>query len=143
MLSRNAVKCLLHPTVPWDCGIFHGMSTCPYHSCMCVPLPSHDPMGHSIGCPPVPLTGACVSHGIMGWDEQWDTRICKRDWWTSRGKSHNPMGPWDGMDILLHFWTPMELLREWLIVQLQWARFWLNNFLSVRFTSLADSPTIL
>ncbi len=135
MLSRNAIKYPLHPTVPWDCGIFPGMSTCPSHSCMCVPLPSHNPMGHSTGCQPVRLTGACVSHRIMGWDGQWYTRICERDRWTSQGMSHNPTGPVDGMDILLHFWTLMDILREWLIVQLQWARIWLSNFLSVLYAS--------
>ncbi len=26
---------------------------------------------------------------------------------SARGLYHNPMGSWDGMDILRHFWTPM------------------------------------
>ncbi len=105
--------CLSHPTVPWDCGTFHGMSTCPSHRCMCVPLsiPSHDPMGpwdipwgvhlslsqmrvyppvhpipgshgtmgHSMGCPPVPLTEArvsyCPSHPMGPWDIPWDVHL--------------------------------------------------------------------
>ncbi len=44
--------------------------------------------------------------GIMGWAVGY-TCMSERDRWTSQGMSHNPMGPWDGMDILRHFWTPM------------------------------------
>ncbi len=94
MLSRNAIKCPLHPTVPCDCEIFPGMSTCPSHSCMCVPLPSHNPMGHSPGCPPVPLTHACVSHfhPTIPWDIPRDVHL-------SLLQVHVcPMGSWDGMD---------------------------------------------
>ena len=45
-------------------------------------------------------------HGIIVWAVRY---ICmsERDRWTSHGMSHNPMGLWDGMDILRHFWTPM------------------------------------
>ncbi len=56
---------IVHPnTIPWDHRIFHGMSTCPSQRCVYVTLsiPSHDPIGHSTGCPPVFLIGECVSH---------------------------------------------------------------------------------
>ncbi len=34
------------------------------------------------------------------WDRGMDSNSCvsERDRWTFRGMSHDPMGPWDGMD---------------------------------------------
>ncbi len=90
-LSRNAVNCPSHPTVPWDHGITWD---CPSHStvlprdvhlslyrCMCPtvhPIPrSHGIVGHSTGCPPVPLTDTwisyCPSHPTVPW-------VCEIDW---------------------------------------------------------------
>ncbi len=48
-----------------------------------------------------------MPHEIVGWDGQRDTL----ERWTSHGMSHDPMGLWDGMDILQHFWTPMQQLE--------------------------------
>ncbi len=49
------------------------------------------------------------------WNVPWDrgmevghTCMSDRDRWTSRGISHNPMGQWDGVDILRHFWTALK-----------------------------------
>ncbi len=114
-LSYKRMYPTVHP-IPWDHGTFHGMSTCPSHRYMCVPLsiPFHDPMGswdipwdfhlslsqmrvyppvhsipqshgtmgHSMGCPPVPLTEARVSycpfHDPMGpWDIPWDVHLSR------------------------------------------------------------------
>ncbi len=50
--------------------------------------PTRESGGHPVECPMVP----CMN---------------ERDRWTSHGMSHNPMGPWDGMDILRHFWTAL------------------------------------
>ncbi len=45
-------------------------------------------------------------HG-MGWTVG-HTCICR--WtWTSHGMSHCPMGLWDGMDNLWHFWTSISM----------------------------------
>ncbi len=33
----------------------------------------------------------------MGWTIRYSC-VSERDRWTSRGMSHDPMGPWDGMD---------------------------------------------
>ncbi len=69
-LSQKRVYPTVHPTIPWDHGTFHGMSTCPAHrsGCILLSIPSHDPMG----CPPVALTEAressCPSHPTIQWD---------------------------------------------------------------------------
>ncbi len=98
--------CPFHPTVQWDHGTFHWMSTCPSHrsACTLLSIPSHGTMGHSTGCPPVPLTDACVSHCPSHPTILWDC-------WTFHGMStcpshrcicvplfipfHDPMGSWD------------------------------------------------
>ncbi len=76
--------CPSHPMIPWDHRTFHGMSTCPFHRCVCVPLfiPSHGTMGHSTGCPTVFLSDMCVAqtipspHGFMGpWDIPRDVQL--------------------------------------------------------------------
>ncbi len=41
----------------------------------------------------------------MGWTIRYSC-VSERDRWTSRGMSHNPMGPWDGMDSRTH--APVE-----------------------------------
>ncbi len=64
LIDARVSSCPSHPTIPWDQGTFHGMSTCPFHrsTCTLLSIPSYGTMGHSTGCPPVPLTNACVSH---------------------------------------------------------------------------------
>ena len=42
----------------------------------------------------------------MGWTIRYSC-VSERDRWTSHGMSHDPMGPWDGMDNLRHFWTAL------------------------------------
>ena len=37
----------------------------------------------------------------MGWTVRYSC-VSERDRWTSRGMSHDPMGPWDGMDSRTH-----------------------------------------
>ncbi len=37
------------------------------------------------------------THGTMGWTVRYSC-ISERDRWTFCGMSHDPMGPWDGMD---------------------------------------------
>ncbi len=46
LTDARVSSCPSHPTIPWDQGTFHGMSTCPSHRCACILLsiPSHDPM---------------------------------------------------------------------------------------------------
>ncbi len=98
--------CPFHPTIQWDHGTFHWMSTCPSHrsACTLLSIPSHGTMGHSTGCPPVPLTDACVSHCPSHPTIPWDH-------WTFHGMStcpshrcicvplsipfYDPMGSWD------------------------------------------------
>ncbi len=56
-LQMHVSYCPSHPTVPWDRGTFHGMSTCPSTDACVHPIPrSHGIVGHSTECPPVPLT---------------------------------------------------------------------------------------
>ncbi len=96
--------CPSHPMIPWDHGTFHGMSTCPSHrsACILLSIPSHDPMGHSMGCPPVPLTEArvsyCLSHPTIPWDHGTFHRMStcpSHRSAVSYCPSHDPMGPWD------------------------------------------------
>ncbi len=106
LTDARVSSCLSHPTIPWDHGTFHGMSTCPSHRSACVPLSiqsqvligpwdilwdvhlslspmhvcptvhpirrSHGIVGHFMGCPPVPLTEACVSHCLSHPTVPWD-----------------------------------------------------------------------
>ncbi len=45
-LQMHVSYCPSHPTVPWDRGTFHGMSTCPStDACVKLSIPSHGPMG--------------------------------------------------------------------------------------------------
>ncbi len=87
-LSRNAVNCPSHPTVPWDHGITWDCPSYPtapwdfprdvhlsLYRCMCPtvhPIPrSHGIVGYSTGCPPVPLqmhVSYCPSHPTVPWD---------------------------------------------------------------------------
>ncbi len=87
-LSRNAVNCPSHPTVPWHHGITWDCPSYPtatwdfpqdvhlsLYRCMCPtvhPIPrSHGIVGHSTGCPPVPLqmhVSNCPSHPTVPWD---------------------------------------------------------------------------
>ncbi len=106
LTDARVSSCPSHPTIPWDHGTFHWMSTCPSHisACTLLSIPSHGTMGHSMGCPPVPLTDTCVSHCPSHFTIPWDHG-------TFHGistypshrcacillfiPSHNPMGPWD------------------------------------------------
>ncbi len=87
-LSRNAVNCPSHPTVPWDHGITWDCPSYPtapwdfprdvhlsLYRCTCPtvhPIPrSHGIVGHFTGCPPVPLqmhVSYCPSHPTVPWD---------------------------------------------------------------------------
>ncbi len=57
-MSRNAVNCPSHPTVPWESGTFHGMSTCPSTDACVSNCPSHGPMGQ----------WDCPSHPTVPWN---------------------------------------------------------------------------
>ena len=111
-LSQVLVYPTAHPMIPWDHRTFHRMSTCPYCRCMCVPLsiPSHGTIGHSMGCPPVPLIDACVSHcpshPTIPWDHRTFHRMCTclslRCVYVQQFiPSHNPMGHSTGCPTVL------------------------------------------
>ena len=90
-LSQMRVCPTVHP-IPWDHGTFHGMSNCLSLRYVCrtnhpIPPRFHGTLGHSTGCPTVPLLVACASH-------------CP---------SHDPMGPLDipSMYVPLSIHDPM------------------------------------
>ncbi len=70
------------------------------------PIPrSHEILGHSTGCPPVPLTDACVSHcpshPTIPWDIPWDvhlslSQMCIYPLVHSISRSHGILGPSTG-----------------------------------------------
>ncbi len=105
-IEARVPYCPFHPMGPWDIRrdvhlSLSQMHVCPTvhpiprshgfmgHSMGCPPVPltevrvsycpSHDPMGHSMGCPPVPLTEArvsyCPSHPTIPWDIPWDVHL--------------------------------------------------------------------
>ncbi len=88
MMSKNAVNCPSHPTVPWDSGTFHGMSTCPStDACM-----SH--------CQSHPMVGQwdCPSHPTVPWDSGTfhGMSTCPfTDACVSHCQSHPMVGQWD------------------------------------------------
>ncbi len=98
-------SCPSHLTIPWDLGTFHGMSTCPSHRSAVHPIPlSHGTIGHSTGCPLVPLTDACVSHCPSHPTIPWDQGTFHGMSTSPSNRcacillsipSHDPMGSWD------------------------------------------------
>ncbi len=106
-LSRNAVNCPSHPTVPWDHGITWDCPSYPtapwdfpqdvhlsLYRCMCPtvhPIPqSHGIMGHSTECLPVPLI----------------------DTWISYCPSH-PMGLWNRLRVIFVLVVFIVIILSW------------------------------